>query len=211
MRRYEKRISSPVYTKREKIRMVLMAALASAIVLLYFYMGAHVVNELLYETLPPRQPIPNAKVIILPTEKPEWEDMVDINKFISEVRRKFGGRIKLAASKHGIDPDIITAIVVVESLGDPNVVSRAKAYGLMQLKKHTALEMGILDPLHPYDNLWAGARYLRKLLNRFGSLEAALAAYNMGPSRLERLMKRGYTPDLRNPYIRRVVTVKLYM
>jgi len=177
---------------------------ASATVLFCAVFGAKSVEE--------ARPRDQFRLIVLPAASgPEWEETVDIDATVSEVRRKFGGRIKLAAKKHEVPPEIITAVVVVESLGNPKAVSHKKAYGLMQLKKGTAREMGISDPFHPYENLWAGAKYLKRQWERFGSLELALAAYNMGPNRLSRLLKEGkFDPDY-NSYIRRVKIVMMHI
>ena len=57
--------------------------------------------------------------------------------------------------------------------------------GLMQLMPATAAEMGVVDPLDPEENILAGAQYLRRLWDRFGDLNLALAAYNAGPERVE--------------------------
>ena len=68
---------------------------------------------------------------------------------------------------------------------DPGARSRAGARGLLQLMPATARELG-LDRDDPAANVLAGARYLRQLLNRFGDRELALAAYNAGPTAVER-------------------------
>jgi soluble lytic murein transglycosylase-like protein len=68
---------------------------------------------------------------------------------------------------------------------DPRAESGAGARGLLQLMPATAHELR-LDGSDPATNVLAGARYLRQLLERFGSLELALAAYNAGPSAVER-------------------------
>lgn len=86
----------------------------------------------------------------------------------------------------GVDPALIEAIVANESGFDPNATSRAGARGLMQLMPQTAAMLGVTDPYDPVQNLRGGSRYLRALLDRFGDVELAVAAYNAGPAAVER-------------------------
>lgn len=116
-------------------------------------------------------------------------------KSMREIKRVYGGRIKLAAKRHGINPKIITAIIAVESSGDCLAVSRVGARGLMQLMPPTAKIMGIKDSFHPYENVWAGTRYLKRLEKRFGNLDTALAAYNLGPTKVDELLKHNFDPS----------------
>jgi len=88
--------------------------------------------------------------------------------------------------------------------------SKKGAIGLMQLMPTTARDMKISDPYDPEDNIEAGTRYLRYLLNRFdGSLKLALAAYNAGPTRVER---SGGIPRISETreYVRRVISGSSY-
>jgi soluble lytic murein transglycosylase-like protein len=68
---------------------------------------------------------------------------------------------------------------------DPSALSGAGARGLLQLMPGTARELGVVSD-DPAANVLAGARYLRQLLDRFGNVELALAAYNAGPTAIER-------------------------
>ena len=88
----------------------------------------------------------------------------------------------------GLDGDLFEALVWAESAFQPEVVSSAGAQGLAQLMPGTAAELGI-DPdavFEPVTNLRGGASYLAAMLDRFGSVERALAAYNAGPGRAHR-------------------------
>ena len=85
------------------------------------------------------------------------------------------------ARELGIDPQLVTAVIAVESAFDPRAVSRKNAQGLMQLMPETAVRFGVRDPFDEKENVRGGATYLRDLLRRFGGdLTLALAAYNAG-------------------------------
>ncbi len=89
--------------------------------------------------------------------------------------------------KYDIEPAIIEAVITAESNWNPKARSKKGAIGLMQLMPATAKEMNITDSYNPEENIEAGTRYLRHLLNRFNEdLDLALAAYNAGPSRVEK-------------------------
>ena len=93
--------------------------------------------------------------------------------------------IKSAADKNGLDPAVIKAVMRVESNFRSDAVSRVGAQGLMQLMPGTARSLGI-DPLDPEQNIEGGARYLKQQIDKFGSIEKALAAYNAGPGTVMR-------------------------
>ncbi|MDR1577865.1 MAG: lytic transglycosylase domain-containing protein [Deltaproteobacteria bacterium] len=100
---------------------------------------------------------------------------------------KIDAIINNVAEAIGLDPSLIKAVVKTESNFNQKAVSRAGAQGLMQLMPGTAKEMGVEDPFNPLDNVWGGARYLKKMLDRQGGdLNQALAAYNWGPGNLAR-------------------------
>jgi cell wall-associated NlpC family hydrolase len=90
-----------------------------------------------------------------------------------------------AGSKYGLDPRLLAAVAKVESNFNPGAVSSAGARGLMQFMPATARGMGI-DPSDPAQAIDGGARYLRTQLDRFGSVQLALAAYNAGPGAVAR-------------------------
>lgn len=101
--------------------------------------------------------------------------------------------IERVARVEGLDSDLIRAVVETESNYDPRAVSNKGAVGLMQLMPETARGMGVTDPFHPAENLGAGARHLRRLIDKYeGQLALALSAYNAGEKAVDRY--RGIPP-----------------
>ncbi|MDR1546777.1 MAG: lytic transglycosylase domain-containing protein [Deltaproteobacteria bacterium] len=95
--------------------------------------------------------------------------------------------IKRVGEALGLEPSLIKAVIKTESNFDQKAVSSAGAKGLMQLMPKTAKEMGVADPFNPLENIWGGARYLKKMLDsQGGDLNRALAADNWGPGNFER-------------------------
>jgi soluble lytic murein transglycosylase-like protein len=94
--------------------------------------------------------------------------------------------IEEAAAKERLEPALLRAIIKVESNFNHKAVSRVGAKGLMQLMPTTAEDIGFveaLDHTNPRQNIFAGAHYLRSMINRFqGNLTLAIAAYNAGPT-----------------------------
>ena len=85
------------------------------------------------------------------------------------------------ASRYHIDPAMIKAIIFAESGFNPRAVSKKGARGLMQLMPQTAKSLGVEDSFHPEQNINAGVKYFKQLLDRFDSdFKLALAAYNAG-------------------------------
>ena len=88
--------------------------------------------------------------------------------------------IEQAARFHQLDPTLLKAVAWQESRGQMRAVSPKGARGVMQLMPSTAIELGV-DPRDMSDNIRGGAMYLRRQLDRFGTVPLALAAYNAGP------------------------------
>lgn len=100
---------------------------------------------------------------------------------------EFDTIIEAAATKVSVQPELLRAVIVVESGFDPDAMSNKGARGLMQLMPATARAYGAKDAGDPNQNIHAGARYLRDLMNRYeDDLELTLAAYNAGETAVER-------------------------
>lgn len=90
------------------------------------------------------------------------------------------------ARNQGVEEKLLRAVVRKESAGVPCAVSPVGAMGLMQLMPATAAGAGVSEPFEPRQNLEAGARLLRQLLERYGGdLALALSAYNAGPGAVD--------------------------
>lgn len=94
--------------------------------------------------------------------------------------------IDMASRESGLPPELIDAVVSTESGYRPNAVSKTGAKGLMQLMPKTAASLGVKNPFDPAENVRAGAKYLRRMLEKFGRVSLALAAYNAGPGNVRK-------------------------
>lgn len=120
-------------------------------------------------------------------------------------RRTWAPLIERVAREQQLHPELLHAVVRVESAYDPKAVSSKGAVGLMQLMPATAARFGVSDREDPQQNLKAGARYLRELLGMFDNdLTLALAAYNAGENAVIRYGNRVPPfPETRD-YVRKV-------
>jgi soluble lytic murein transglycosylase-like protein len=146
---------------------------------------------------------------IVLTNVPDRKDLRAYPGFEGKGGRRSGERYKdlihQTAVRHGLHPELIQAVIDVESNFDPNALSNKGAQGLMQLMPATAERFGVSNPYNPADNVDGGTRYLRYLLDLFeGDKRLALAAYNAGENRV--LAAGGVPPyrETRN-YVARVL------
>lgn len=121
-----------------------------------------------------------------------------------EVLRPYEATIRAAAQVFHVSPNLLRAVILHESAGDPQAVSPKGAKGLMQLMDGTASELGVSNPFDPTQNIFGGARMLGGLLKDFnGDVELALASYNAGPGAVRR---HGGVPPYRETqeYVKKV-------
>lgn len=136
-------------------------------------------------------PIPKSKDIIIKDES------IDAY-FIEEI-------IQRVSSEYDVDINLIKAVIKVESNWNMKAVSKVGAKGLMQLMPETAKELGVKDIFNPEENIDAGVRFLKYLLQKFDyDLTLVLAAYNSGPARVAKLKR---VPRIRETklYIKKVL------
>jgi soluble lytic murein transglycosylase-like protein len=117
---------------------------------------------------------------------PRTQGFRSTRPLLSRSPTSFEPLIQEQASRHGVRPDLVRAVIQVESGFDPRAVSPKGAKGLMQLMPTTARLFGVTNVFDPAQNIGAGVRYLRSLLDRYRSEELALAAYNAGPGAVDR-------------------------
>lgn len=119
-------------------------------------------------------------------------------------RASIARHVEQYSKLHRIDPHLVMAVIEVESGFNNQAVSRAGAQGLMQIMPGTQRDLGLTAPFDARDNIEAGIRYLKMLMDRFPDLSLALAAYNAGPGAVERY--KGIPPFAETRgYVRRVI------
>jgi soluble lytic murein transglycosylase-like protein len=128
---------------------------------------------------------------------------------IVTVSANYDPLIRQHANQRGIRPELVRAVIQVESAFNPRAVSPKGAMGLMQLMPATAARFGVIDPFNPVENIRAGVHYLRLLLDRYNDNESlALAAYNAGPKAVEKHGTK--VPPYRETqnYVRKITNIK---
>ena len=112
-----------------------------------------------------------------PVKKPDFSLSTEYDDFIEK-----------ACKRHGVDVPLVKAMIKVESNFNNWAVSGKGAKGLMQIMPHNFKRLKIKDPFNPWENIMGGTQYIKMMMERFrGRLPLALAAYNAGPTIVERL------------------------
>lgn len=118
--------------------------------------------------------------------------------------RDYDRLIAKVSTSHQVQPALVKAVIAAESNFQPDAVSRVGAQGLMQLMPATARDLGVDRPFGVVENIDGGVRYLRAMLDRYGDVTRALAAYNAGPGAVDRY--RGVPPYRETQaYVKRVL------
>ncbi len=122
-------------------------------------------------------------------------------------QREIDAAIDQAASRHNVDANLVRALVKVESNFNPNAVSRKGAMGLMQLMPQTARQLNLKNPFDPQENIDAGVRHLKQLLQNYGGdVRLSLAAYNAGSGAVARSRGIPRYSETQN-YVRRITNL----
>jgi len=119
--------------------------------------------------------------------------------------RGFDRIIRAAARRHGISEPLIKAIIKAESNFNPRAVSKKGAKGLMQIMPQNFNSLNIRNPFNPRENIMGGAKYFKQMHTRYkGKLPLALAAYNAGPTMVDKYKTIPPFPETRN-YVEKVM------
>jgi soluble lytic murein transglycosylase-like protein len=123
----------------------------------------------------------------------------------AELSHLYDSLVMEHASRHALRPELVRAVIQVESGFNPRARSPKGAMGLMQLMPATARQLGVLNAFDPAENIRGGCAYLRQLLDRYsGNEELALAAYNAGADAVDRHGKRIPPFQETQDYVRKV-------
>ena len=140
-------------------------------------------------------------------ERPSVSYSIDRVVAPLEAKTAYDDIVAEAAGVYDLDPHMIRAVMEAESGFNAMAVSPVGALGLMQLMPAVAAELGVTDPLDPRQNIMAGSRYLRQLLDAHrGNVRLALASYNAGPGNVA---KYGRIPPFKETqnYVKKVTAL----
>jgi soluble lytic murein transglycosylase-like protein len=163
------------------IAILLTASTARAHTQIYTYLDADGVRH--YTDVPDNNRY--RRLALSPQERTSSGDRYD--SMLLAKAGQYDSIIEKAAISASVEPNLLRAVIVVESGFNSRAVSKRGAVGLMQLMPATASRFGVSNPYDPRENVHAGARYLKFLIDRFGQdVRLALAAYNAGEEAVDR-------------------------
>lgn len=153
---------------------------------------------------PPQQPA-GASVNAQPAaQAPAWMSAPAVEQPKQSNASDFEPLIQKASQDYGVPVERIRAMISTESSGNPKARSKKGAGGLMQLMPATAADLGVSDVYDPAQNIDAGTRYYKQMLDKFGGDEdKALAAYNWGPGNVEKFGSK-VLPKETQDYVKKV-------
>src|SRR5207248_4441024 len=151
--------------------------------------------------------VPSAKIGAARSAAAEVNKTEQVSSFVRGkpfTQQEIDATIDLAASRHNVDPSLVRAVIKVESNFNPNAVSRKGAMGLMQLMPQTARQLKVVNPFDPEQNVDAGVRHLKQLMESYGGdVKLSPAAYNAGAGAVSRSGGVPHFAETRN-YVRRI-------
>jgi len=157
------------------------------------------------------KPVPSANVRAARSAAAEVSQSQQASSFVRGkpfTQQEIDAAINQAAARHNVDPSLVRAVIKVESNFNPNAVSRKGAMGLMQLMPQTARQLKVNNPFDPEQNVDAGVRQLKHLMESYGGdVRLTLAAYNAGPGAVARSAGVPHFAETRD-YVKRIT--KLY-
>lgn len=140
---------------------------------------ASLIDRIVPDEVPyPEEPIPAPELVAPPVE-------IAVARLPLPADPRYDRIIKAKATQHGVDPELVRAVITVESAYQARARSNKGAVGLMQVMPATARQYGVRNLYDPAANIDVGIRHLKSLLERF-PLKLALAAYNAGQAAVER-------------------------
>jgi soluble lytic murein transglycosylase-like protein len=154
--------------------------------------------------------IPPAQMGAARTAAAEVNNSDQVSSFVRGkpfTQQEIEAAIDRAASRHNVDPSLVRAVIKVESNFNPNAVSRKGAMGLMQLMPQTARQLNVVNPFDPQQNVDAGVRHLKRLMESYGGdVKLSLAAYNAGAGAVARSAGIPRFGETRN-YVKRITAL----
>lgn len=159
----------------------------------------------IWKSANPLQPIPGTSAVH-DGARPNLQKrkLTRLNQMASSRRTIYLSSIRAAERKHALPFGLLDALIWQESRYNPMAISPAGAVGLAQLMPGTASDLGVRNRYDPVANINGGARYLRQMLDKFGEIQLALAAYNAGPNAVQRAKGIPRYRETRN-YVKKVL------